>query len=376
MSRSYNYQGSVVTLGGAEIFDGITPPALVADTDNYSSSTPGFDQASLLLISSTKNLNLSGLRSVLDKRQVTLINIGAFITTLLDDSNLSVLNNRFLLGANTNLQPLQAISLISILGKGWVPAGGGGSGGAGLTLTDGTTTVPNVAELVIVGGAVADDGSGAASLIIPQSLAFGQPDFVAPPDIGSWTWVDQNLNTVASIYGGKALRFISPANLTANEQGLFLQALASPEFTLTACFMLSGFDIQNFSGFGLVWRDSVTTNMETFIIDVRTTPVGLSAYRYTGNTFESDAFASDEPSFPQGLLAIPIWLRAVRDVSGDITFLYSNDGVVFVAVNGGAQDTDNFVANPDQIGVTMNNAGTLGNDFQSMSAILYSFEVS
>lgn len=151
MSRSFNNQGSVQTLGGSEILDGIQPPPLTASVNDYSSGVAGFDSASLLLLSATTPANMTGLKATLAKRAVTLVNLSPSALTLKDSDAGSAAANRFRFGgSDATLTQFQAISLLYLLGVGWIAAGGGGGGGGGapttgtyLTATDETLTLPN-----------------------------------------------------------------------------------------------------------------------------------------------------------------------------------------------------------------------------------------
>jgi len=82
----------------------LTPAALTIDTDDW--APPGIENASILRISSTVAINLSGIDApLINGTFYTLDNIGTFRITLLNNSVLSQAGNRFISNAPVILEP-------------------------------------------------------------------------------------------------------------------------------------------------------------------------------------------------------------------------------------------------------------------------------
>jgi hypothetical protein len=266
----------------------------------------------------------------------------------------------------------------------WVPTGGGGGGGLtsplttkgdiwGFAATD--TRIP-----VGTNGQVPTADSTQADGVSYQfpSLIFGSPNFVAPPAAGTWTW-SRNQDTAVVTSVGRSINIAYPpqgALAGANWPGNFGQPLASATFTLTACIAaqtgLSGTD----PWAGIYWRDSVATKFQMLIIDMRTSPWGLSSYRFdeSVNNVASTYFANVFPFNSHPFTGVPIWLRAQRVVGGNVTLSFSTDGIGFNAC--AAADATNFVPSPNELGITVvNDAGAGTGATNTNFTTLYSWNV-
>lgn len=94
-------------------WDTITPAALSANTDNYAPT--GISNSKVLKISASGAYNLTGINagtSMVDKRELILINVGTTNTITLKTDVTSTAANRFLLNADFALAPNEAVKLI------------------------------------------------------------------------------------------------------------------------------------------------------------------------------------------------------------------------------------------------------------------------
>lgn len=201
------------------------------------------------------------------------------------------------------------------------------------------------------------------------SLFYGGPDLVTPPGVG-WTWLAQGSNTVASVYGGRALRFTV---VGVSNDSLYVNTVTPGTFTATACLMISGFNIATFSRVGLYWRDSSTGHMQLFIVDMRTSPIPMAQYTFSNlTTFNSTIFSGITPTQPRPFVSVPIWMRVTRDGSNNIRCFFSDDGVDFNQV--GTTDAGNYVSSPDQIGIGFENTSAPSAS-TNMTVTVYSFAI-
>lgn len=102
-----------VSFSGTVAFNGeITPTALSAHTNNYNPT--GISTCNFLRISATGNYDLTGVAAPLTSinQAIYIVNIGTFSITLKNSSASSTAENRFLLGADKNLQQDEGIMII------------------------------------------------------------------------------------------------------------------------------------------------------------------------------------------------------------------------------------------------------------------------
>jgi hypothetical protein len=132
MGRSFNTQGgSVVSFAGAELLSALQPGTLDTDVDNY--NPPNNYEASLLLLSASAAINITGLANAVNNRVVNILNVGAFNITLKDASGSSSAANRFRFGADVVLNAFGGVQLLGNTAlSGWIllqelGASGGGS---------------------------------------------------------------------------------------------------------------------------------------------------------------------------------------------------------------------------------------------------------
>lgn len=258
------------------------------------------------------------------------------------------------------------------------------SGGAGASLEVNGTA--GVTQLDFSGAQVhvTDVGGGVVTVEIDAVSGasgagydfFGSVNFVPPPLAASgWTWQNQEADVVTDIVGG-GLKFASGPHTGSGSGGYFERALASGTFTLTACLQIAMCPNGAFPGYGIYWRDSSTGHIQELQIDLRTTP-GFSSYRWSAYTaFASSNFSAVRPlqTWP-ALVWFPLWLRVVRDVSGNIDCFYSMEGENWIHC--AAQDVTNYVAAPDRVGVVFRNdaAGSLASDNTNYVKV-FSWEVT
>jgi len=116
-SNDVNFSGSF-SLGGV-----LTPTVITSNTDNYE-PTGGLSNCNVLRISSnvSAGVNLTGLKAPnpVIHQVLYLLNVGTKSITLKTNSTSSILENRFLLGTDKNIQPDGGIILIyDIESSGW-----------------------------------------------------------------------------------------------------------------------------------------------------------------------------------------------------------------------------------------------------------------
>lgn len=98
--------------GGLTYGDALTPPAITSSQNNYSPT--GLDYTVLLRLSSTINVNLTGLvpPDITQSIQIFIYNIGTNSITLKNNDASSTAQNRFLFGADKNIQGDEGIGMI------------------------------------------------------------------------------------------------------------------------------------------------------------------------------------------------------------------------------------------------------------------------
>lgn len=163
MGRSFNPSGGGVTpFEGQEILSSFTPPPLQAAVNNYVVAQRGFLNASLLSLSATAAVNITGLQGAVPNRELTLLNTGASAITLKNANGASLAANRFNFGADVVVSQNQSIVLLGLAAGGWGIKGAAGSSGGGgapstatyFTATDETATLPDSVLLQPTGALV------------------------------------------------------------------------------------------------------------------------------------------------------------------------------------------------------------------------------
>src|SRR5215469_1383425 len=125
--------GAALSANADEYLTGvITPPALAANTNDYAPT--GFATASVIRVSSTSAVNLTGLAGGTAGRLVNLINVGTNNIVLVNQSVSSAAANRFALGQNITMLPATSATLwYDAATSQWdaiaLPAGGVAPGG-------------------------------------------------------------------------------------------------------------------------------------------------------------------------------------------------------------------------------------------------------
>ena len=357
MGRSYSQNGGdPQVFQGAEQLETLLCPPLPANTNNYQVKGNAFLNASLLLISATAPINLSGLVGGTPNRQVTLMNIGASVITLLDSSGLSAAANRFILGSADALSQWQSVSFIwNAVANAWIPAGGGSGGGGGGAPATATYWTQTDETLILPNSKVLSTGD----LILPR--VFGGDQVVTPPSAG-WT-LDLN-GAAASVATGPSGEIILT---TGAGNPVYRRAYAGGDFD----FRLYVTNPKN-QGYALMVRDSSTGNLITAgsTGNDNTTPGVLTFTSPPGAVAGPIAFGSAIGNFTPGTAPISFtypygWVRITK-VGTVYDFFVSLDGDVWLA-NG--TETTGFAAAPDQVGLLFLAGATNEYKFWSMAGI-------
>jgi hypothetical protein len=124
MGRSFTPAGGAGTpLEGQELLAAFVAPPLQSSVNDYRVAVRGFDNASLLSVSATTAVNITGLQGATPNRQLVLLNTGANAITLKNASGASAAANRFQLGgADVILNQNQAVPLVALAAGGWAIA--------------------------------------------------------------------------------------------------------------------------------------------------------------------------------------------------------------------------------------------------------------
>jgi hypothetical protein len=201
----------------------------------------------------------------------------------------------------------------------------------------------------------------------------GAPNFVTPPTAG-WTFVAQGGSTVTPLYSNSVLSFLVPPQ-GALGAILYSRPQVSVTFTITACLSVApGFSCPT-GWVGIYHRDNVNGPFQPYIVDLRTAAAKMSCYRFNPlNTFSSTYFAANGLNNVTNFIYQPIWLRQQKVAGGNVTCSISYDGVNFVNITAGTVDATNFVATPNEVGVTFQNDAAAGAQ-NNLAVNLYSWNV-
>jgi hypothetical protein len=144
MGRSYNPEGGgVQPFQGQEILSAFQCPPLSANTNDFTIARRPFADSSIIELSATVPINLTGLQGATLNRVLTvLVGAGSSAITLTNEDAASQAKNRFNLGASVTLLANQALVLLGLGAAGWALRGAAPStaGGAPSTATYVTTT--------------------------------------------------------------------------------------------------------------------------------------------------------------------------------------------------------------------------------------------
>jgi hypothetical protein len=128
MGRSYNpVGGGVEAHFGQEILSAFTCPILDVSVNDYFIGQPAFVNASLLELSATAAVNITGLTGATARRVLTLINTSAESITLKNANGASQAVNQFNFGADVVLNQNNSITLLGLKSGGWGIQGAGPS---------------------------------------------------------------------------------------------------------------------------------------------------------------------------------------------------------------------------------------------------------
>lgn len=132
MGRSFTPAGGASTpFEGQELLSAFVCTPLQASVNDYRVAQRAFDNASLLAISATTAINLTGLQGATPYRELLIVNTGANAITLKDASGASQAPNQFHFGADVILNQNQGVKLIALAAGGWGAEGGAGGGTPG-----------------------------------------------------------------------------------------------------------------------------------------------------------------------------------------------------------------------------------------------------
>ena len=109
----------------------LTPPQITSNQNNYSPT--GLPTSTVLRLSTSASLSLTGLQAGGSGRTLYLHNIGASDLVLVNDSASSTAGNRFAVGSDLTITPNRvAVLQYDLLSARWrAVSGAGGGGGAG-----------------------------------------------------------------------------------------------------------------------------------------------------------------------------------------------------------------------------------------------------
>jgi hypothetical protein len=97
-------ENNPITIGESLVISSnLTPPIITGNVNNY--YPIGLDTTTVIFISSTGNYNISGLKALQDGRLLIIINIGSFQIKFLNNSALSLAENRFYLQLDAIMKP-------------------------------------------------------------------------------------------------------------------------------------------------------------------------------------------------------------------------------------------------------------------------------
>lgn len=155
LTRATTIENAVSLLGD------ISPTALAADTNDYAPT--GFSGASVVRVSSSAAVNLTGLAGGADGRTVFLFNVGSYQISLVDESSSSIAANRFALANNLQVAGGDGVLLVyDATDSRWRAATLYFATSGIYFYTSGTSfTTPTNAQLLVVDGLGGGGGGGA-----------------------------------------------------------------------------------------------------------------------------------------------------------------------------------------------------------------------
>jgi hypothetical protein len=240
-------------------------PPLQASVNDYTVAARGFVNASILALSATTAVNITGLQGATPNRELTLLNTSANVITLKNASGASAAANRFHFGADVTLGQNQALKLIALAAGGWASqssSGGGGGGGAPITATyiteaNETGSLPNSFRLAAGSGITLTSAANVTTVAGAGPIAAS----VHPS-------ANQSINSSASINTAVSFDTVdfdtgaptpfhnagTPTVLTAPVTGLYL-VCASIAWAVVASSQTAIFFIKN-GVFGALFGDS------------------------------------------------------------------------------------------------------------------------
>jgi hypothetical protein len=158
----------------------------------------------------------------------------------------------------------------------------------------------------------------------PGTSAAAYPDFTAPID-ANYAWVNQGGASIAptTVQGASGLFLRIPVNATDSLRIRKKAAPATP-YTVTVAFLPALINL-NFQAAGLVFRESSSGKIVTFMLDAGTGIMNLSSQKWTNATTFSASYSVQSKTLSAGLT----WLR-IADNGTNRILSYSSDGKNFI----------------------------------------------
>lgn len=222
MGRSFTPQGAAGTpFEGQELLSAFVCTPLQASVNDYFVNQRGFVNASLLQISSTAAVNLTGLRGATPNRELLVLNTGASAITVKNASGLSLAVNRFQLGADVVLNQNQAIKLVGLAAGGWAAQGGADGGSAPVAAVAVTVALTLVDQAIASG--VSTAVSFDTSILDTAALwSIANPTRLIAPAAGNYLVTATGLWATTGANGEVLMRF------RVNGAGLFYGVSSIP----------------------------------------------------------------------------------------------------------------------------------------------------
>jgi hypothetical protein len=312
MGRSFTpVDGGVTPFEGQELLSAFVVPPLQSSVNDYQVAARRFANASLLQLSATTAVNITGLQGATPNRQLTLMNTGAAVITLKDTSGASLPVNQFHFGGtDVILNQNQGVTLSALLAGGWAAVGSapGASGATAaatyVTATNESAPLPNSviwqfnitpdSHAVTPANVANDEFESGASIDLTGARFAG-----ATP----WTWLNQ-LNATAPVAQGAVV--LNGGNVATDSINAVLQPVAGSTWTYQAKFALNnvagaaggaaGLIVQNAANGHLlelgVYNPAVGDVEASLIVKRYTNPTTVSASEITtgplpGNTLQA-----------------------------------------------------------------------------------------
>jgi hypothetical protein len=307
MGRAFTPSGGAGTpFEGQEILATFVCPPLQGSVNDYSNGSRGFANASLLSMSATGAVNVTGLVGATANRELILLNTGAPVITLKNANAGSAPANRFQLGTDVTLAQNEAVKLIALAAGGWASqssSGGGGGGGAPSTATfvteaNETGSLPNSFRLAAGAGISLTPAANVLTVAAGATLAASVHNSVNQ-SINSGAAITTALSfDTADFDTGAPTPFFNagtPTVLTAPVTGLYLvtacAAWGAVASSLTAIFFIKNGNFSALFGDSAIPGTGATNaNSLTMLLSlVAGDTVSVAVFQDSGGAIDVDA---------------------------------------------------------------------------------------